>query len=130
MATRKSVSAGTVRTWAKSNLSKFDAALHPSIVGTPGKAGPRGRLHPSVIEAFHKANKSMRYETASDAERPTVTFKYATQNARGANITKTVTLLTSEARALLGHAEGTKGRFNIGALSEAYAASQAASKAA
>jgi hypothetical protein len=123
MATRKNVPAKTVRAWAKDNLSTFPENLHASIVGTPGKAGPRGRLHPEVIAAFKKANKSMTYETASEAELPTVTVTIKGTDKAGRPRSIKVTKTNAEARALLGQVgkdgKSQKGRFNLTALTEA-----------
>jgi hypothetical protein len=130
MASRKNVSASVVREWASENLSSIPEVGHKSVLGGKGDGSVvRGRLHPEVIAAFKKANKSLTYETASTAELPTVTFKYAAQNSKGANITKTATILTSEARTLLGHPAKRKGRFNLTELAAAYAASKNVAKA-
>lgn len=119
MATRKNVPAKTVRAWAKDNLSSIPKVGHASVMGKDGTGERvRGRLHPEVIAAFKKANKSMTYETASDAERPTVTVTIKATDSAGRPRSKKVTLLTTEARALLGQT-GKKGRFNMAALTEA-----------
>jgi hypothetical protein len=107
MATRKNVPARTVREWF--------AGLDPKPEGVPAP-GSRGRLHPTTIEAFHKANKGLRYETASEAEKPTITVKVPAKDARGRNITKTMTVTTEYARNLLGHEKGKRGRFDREAL--------------
>lgn len=114
MASRKNVTAAEVRAWARENMS--DAA-NIACLGSEA----RGRLAPNVVEAFHKAHKSKRYEPASER---TVTFEVAAKDKAGRNIKRKVTITTGEARALLGHAEGTKGRFNKEALASAYVASQ------
>lgn len=102
---RKNVPASTVRSWF--------AEAQPEGVPAPGS---RGRLHPETIEAFHKANKGLRYETASEAEKPTITVKVPAKDKRGRNITKTMTVTTEYARTLLGHDKGKRGRFNRDAL--------------
>lgn len=99
---RKNVSASTVRNWAKDNGVEV---------------GTRGRIHPNVISAFHKANKNMRYEVASDAEKRTVTVPVKVLDSLGRVQTKRVTVTTSEARDLLGHEKGRRGRFNRADLS-------------
>lgn len=117
MAARKNVSASVVREWAKTEAGS--KALTEAGAKFPGS---RGRLDPSTLGVFHKVNKGLRYETASEAEKPTITVKVPTQNARGAHITKTMTVTTEYARTLLGHDKGKRGRFNRAALVEALAA--------
>jgi hypothetical protein len=102
---RKNVPASAVREWF--------AEAQPEGVPTPGS---RGRLHPDTIAAFHKANKGKRYETASEAEKPTVTVPVKELDRIGRATTKQVTVTTAEARALLGQS-GRKGRFDKGLLS-------------
>ncbi len=130
MATRKNVSAATVRAWAKDNLASIPEVGHASVMGKDGTGERvRGRLHPEVIAAFKKANKSMTYETASDAERPTVTVTIKGTDSKGRARSIKRTLLTTEARALLGQT-GKKGRFNMAALTEAVQAAHDAESAA
>lgn len=131
---RKNVSAAEVRAWAVENLSSIPEEGHKSVLGAAGDGSKvRGRLHPEVIKAFHKANKGKVYETASDAEKPTVTVRITGKDKNGRNRPVTETLLTSEARALLGET-GKKGRFNMTALTAAvqarYDAERAAAQAA
>lgn len=111
---RKNVPASAVREW-------FAAQPAADVEGIP-TPGSRGRLHPDTIAAFHKANKGMCYETASEAEKPTVTFKATVLDKAGRKTTRSVTLTTEAARALLGHPAGRKGRFNMGDLTAAYEA--------
>ena len=68
----------------------------------------------------------MRYEVASEAEKPTITVKVPAKDSRGRNRTKVVTLTTEEARAALGHPKGKRGRFNMTELAEALAKREAA----
>lgn len=103
MATRKNVPASVVRTWAAEQGIEV---------------GSRGRLHPDVVKAFHKANKSKRYEPKV-AEAPTVTVKVKTKDKNGRNRSKDVTVTTAEARKILGHEKGKRGRFSKAALAEA-----------
>lgn len=114
MAARKNVPAAQVRSW-------FNEAK-PEGVPAPGK---RGRLHPSTIAAFHKANPRLRYETASEAEKPTITVPVTTLDKAGRKRTTQVTLTTEAARAALGHPKGKRGRFNRGDLSLALSAVEA-----
>jgi hypothetical protein len=111
MASRKNVPAATVRAWFKE--------AQPEGVPAPGS---RGRLHPDTIAAFHKANKGLRYETASEAEKPTITVPVVSLDKAGRKVTKNVTLTTEAARAALGHPSGRRGRFDKGALSLALSA--------
>lgn len=106
MSSKKNVPASAVRSWF--------AETSPTGVPTPGS---RGRLHPDTIAAFHKANPRMKYETASEAEKPTIAVPVKTLDSLGRVQTKTVTVTTKEARNLLGHADGKRGRFNKGDLS-------------
>lgn len=108
---KKSVAASAVRTWF--------AESKPEGVPAPGS---RGRLHPDTIAAFHKANPRLRYETASEAEKPTVTVPVVALDKAGRKVTKSVTITTEAARAALGHPEGKRGRFNKGDLSLALSA--------
>lgn len=114
MAARKNVPAAQVRSW-------FSEAK-PEGVPAPGK---RGRLHPSTIAAFHKANPRLRYETASEAEKPTITVPVVTLDKAGRKRTTQVTLTTEAARAALGHPKGKRGRFNKDDLSLALSAVEA-----
>lgn len=112
MATRKNVSASQVRSWF--------SETNPEGVPTPGS---RGRLHPDTIAAFHKANPRMRYETASEAEKPTVEVKGVESiDKAGRKTSKTVTLTTEQAREVLGHEAGKRGRFAKGDLALALSA--------
>ena len=118
MAARKNVSASTVRNWF--------AGLAPEAregVPTPGS---RGRLHPNTVAAFHKANPRMRYETASEAEKPTITVPVTGLDKAGRKTTRQVTLTTEAARSALGHLPGKRGRFNKGDLSDVLSQAEAA----
>lgn len=114
MATRKNVPASQVRSW-------FTEA-QPQGVPAPGT---RGRLHPDTIAAFHKANPRLRYETASEAEKPTITVPVTGLDKAGRKVTRQVTLTTEAARAALGHPSGKRGRFNKGDLALALSAREA-----
>ena len=115
MATRKNVPAAEVRNW-------FNEAK-PEGVPAPGS---RGRLHPDTIAAFHKANPRLRYETASEAEKPTITVPVTGLDKAGRKTTRQVTLTTEAARAALGHPKGQRGRFNKGDLSDVLSQVEAA----
>lgn len=111
MASRKNVPAATVRTWAAT--PEGTKALTEADAAFPGK---RGRLAPSTLAVFHKENPRMRYETASEAEKPTVTVAVVALDKRGRRYTKKVTITTEAARAALGHPKGKRGRFNMADL--------------
>lgn len=115
MASKKNVSASVVRAWFAEN--------QPEGVKAPGT---RGRLHPETLAAFHKANPRMRYETASEAEKPTVTVPVVSLDKAGRKVTKSVTLTTEQARDALGHPKGKRGRFNKADLSDVLAQVEAA----
>jgi hypothetical protein len=103
MASRKNVPASQVRSWF--------AGLDKAPEGVPAP-GSRGRLHPDTIAAFHKANKGMRYETASEAEKATIEVPgVVSLDKAGRKTSRTVTLTTEQARAALGHPKGKRGRF-------------------
>lgn len=99
---RKNVSAATVRTWA----AEQGIAV-----------GKRGRLNPAAVEAFHKANKGLKYEPRV-AEHRTITVEVPGKDSRGRNIKRKRTLTLPEARALIG-VEGKRGRISKAALVEA-----------
>lgn len=122
MATRKNVSASVVRDFL--NSDKGQEALTKAGVET--KVGSRGRHKPEQIAVFHKANPRLRYETASEAEQPTVEVSGVESiDKSGRRQVRTVTILTSEARAALGHPDGKRGRFDKGLLALALSASNA-----
>lgn len=104
MAAKKNVSASVVREWAKANDLKV---------------GARGRLNPDAVKAFHKANKGKVYVAASDAEKRTVTVKVQKVDSKGRKSMRPVTITTAEARKVLGHEPGKRGRISLEALSEA-----------
>lgn len=111
MASRKNVSASIVREWAAS--PEGTAALNAAGAKFPGS---RGRLDPSTVAAFHKANPRSRYETASEAEKPTITVPVVMLDKAGRKTTKSVTVTTAYARTLLGHEAGRRGRFDKSTL--------------
>ena len=115
MSARKNVAAAAVRSW-------FNEAK-PEGIPTPGS---RGRLHPDTIAAFHKANPRLRYETASEAEKPTITVPVVSLDKAGRKVTKSVTLTTEAARAALGHPKGKRGRFAKSDLSDVLSQMEAA----
>jgi hypothetical protein len=117
MASRKNVPAARVREWAAT--PEGSKALTEAGAKFPGK---RGRLDPSTLTVFHKENKGLRYETASEAEKPTITVKVPAKDSRGRTITKSMTVTTEYARSVLGHPAGRRGRFDRAALAEALAA--------
>lgn len=130
MSTKTNVSTATVREWAKENLSSIPEAGHFSVMGRSKEdrtllgdgSRVRGRLHPSVVEAFNKAHsKSRKVYAEKVAETPTVTFQVAALDKRGRTYKKSVTITTGEARVLLGHEKGKKGRLSKDALAAAYA---------
>lgn len=120
MASRKNVPASTVRTWAAT--PEGTAALTEAGAKFPGT---RGRLDPSTLGVFHKANPRLRYETASEAEKPTITVPVVSLDKAGRKATKSVTITTEAARAALGHPKGKRGRFNREDLSLALSAPMA-----
>lgn len=122
--TRKNVSTAAVRTWGAANLDLIPTEGHLSIKGKDGDFKPRGRIHPTVIEAFRKANKTKTYEVKV-AEAATVSFRGDTVDSIGRKTTKVVTLTVKEARALLGHEAGRKGRLSMAQVKEAWDATEA-----
>lgn len=106
MSARKPVPAANVRTWAKSNLDLVPAEGVASVNG-------RGRLHPTVIAAFRKANKGLTYEPKV-AQHRTMTVQYRVENAVGSLITKRHTLATATARDLLSQPSSRRGRIAQG----------------
>lgn len=112
MATRKNVPASAVRNFAAS--PEGVKALTEAGAKFPGS---RGRIDPTTIAVFHKANPRMRYETASEAEKATITVAVTSLDKNGRKYTRKVTLTTDAARAALGHPKGKRGRFNHDDLS-------------
>lgn len=117
---RKNVSASVVRDW--SATPEGTKALTEASAKFPGS---RGRLDQTTIAVFHKANPRLRYETASEAEKPTITVPVVGLDKAGRKTTRKVTLTTEAARAALGHPKGKRGRFNLGDLSLALSAAEA-----
>ena len=116
MSARRLVPASQVRSWF--------ADAQPAGVPVPGS---RGRLHPDTIAAFHKANPRMKYETASEAEKPTIEVKGVNSIDKGGRMqSRTVTITTETARGLLGHPDGKRGRFAKSDLALALSAVNAA----
>ena len=120
MASRRNVPAASVREWASTESGT--AALTEAGAKFPGS---RGRLDPTTLAVFHKANPRLRYETASEAEKPTITVPVTALDKNGRKYTKKVTLTTEAARAALGHPKGKRGRFNLADLSLALSAQEA-----
>ena len=115
MSARKNVPASAVRTWY--------AGLDPAVQATMPTPGSRGRLHPDTIAAFHKANPRSKYETASEAEKPTIEVKGVESiDKAGRKQSRTVVITTEAARGLLGHPDGKRGRFAKGDLALALSA--------
>lgn len=121
MASRKNVTASTVRDWAKGEAGA--KALTEAGAKFPGT---RGRLDPTTIAVFHKANPRLRYETASEAEKPTITVPVVGLDKAGRKTTRKVTITTEAARAALGHPKGKRGRFNLADLSDVLSQAEAA----
>lgn len=118
---RKNASAAEVRTWARQNID-----LIPEEARAGLGENARGRIHPAIKKAFEKANPRKVYGEKTDAEKPKVTFKAVVLDSAGRKTTREVALTTAEARALLGHESGRKGRFNKSDLTAAYEAKVAA----
>lgn len=121
MAARKNVPASTVREWATTD--EGTKALTEAGAKFPGS---RGRLDPTTLAVFHKANPRLRYETASEAEKPTITVPVTGLDKAGRKVTRKVTLTTEAARAALGHPKGKRGRFNMADLSDVLSQAEAA----
>lgn len=85
MSKRKNVSASTVREWAAS--PEGAQTLTDAGAKFPGS---RGRLDPSTVAAFKKANPSLTYEEKV-AEGPHITLALPAKDKRGRNITRKVT---------------------------------------
>lgn len=124
---RKNVPASAVREWAATPAGS--AALSAAGAKTPGS---RGRLDPSTIAAFSKANKGKSYETGV-AEAPTFKVPVTTLDKNGRKTTVQREVTNAEARTLLGqvskNAKGedvmTRGRMNHGLLALALSAQEA-----
>jgi hypothetical protein len=121
---RKNISAAVVRAWAVT--PEGFQALADAVAPMPGK---RGRLHADTLDVFHAQNKGLVYEQASEAEKPSVTFKAVVLDSAGRKTTRSITLTTEAARDLLGHPKGKVGRLSHEMLGEAYSAQVAAEAA-
>lgn len=121
MASRKNVPASAVREWAAT--AEGSKALTEANAKFPGS---RGRLDPTTLAVFHKGNPRLRYETASEAEKPTITVPVTGLDKNGRKTTRKVTLTTDAARAALGHPKGRRGRFNVADLSDVLSQAEAA----
>lgn len=131
MSTKTNVSTATVRAWAAENLTSIDIAGHLSVLGKNGDGtNVRGRVHPTVREAYNKAHsKSRKVYAEKVAESRTITFDVAMRNSAGRWYKKSVTIDTSAARVLLGQSPDpdkgqTRGRMSHAKLALAYAASK------
>lgn len=120
MATRKNVSASVVRTFLAT--PEGVAALKAAGAPTPGA---RGRIHADSVAVFHKHNPRSQYETASEAQKPTVEVPVTMLDKAGRKTTRKVTITTEAARAALGHPKGQRGRFALDTLSLALSAAEA-----
>jgi len=121
MATRKNVPASAVRDFARTDAGA--AAIKAAGAKFPGS---RGRIDPSTLTVFHKENPRLRYETASEAEKPTVEVSgVVSLDKAGRKTSRTVTLTTEQARSVLGHPAGKRGRFAKSDLALALSAANA-----
>lgn len=106
---KRNVSAAIVREWAKDNLSSISEEGHLSLTGRNGVV--RGRLHPKVIEAFNRANKSQKYDPSvkTPNEKTLIKRTIMVESKSGRKTPRTVTLTADEVRTLT-KTEGTVGR--------------------
>ena len=111
------VSAAEVRAWGRENIASIPEGARACLGETA-----RGRLHPEVTEAFRKAHKGRKGYTPKVAEGNTVTVPVTMLDKAGRKTTVKRTLATTEARRVLGHAEGKKGRLSKDTLSLALSA--------
>lgn len=119
---KRLVSASIVREFLRSDAGQ--AALTAAGVST--KVGSRGKHNPAQVAVFHKANKGLRYEQASDAEKPTIEVSGVESIDKAGRVQRrTVRLTTEQARAVLGHPEGRRGRFAKSDLALALSAANA-----
>lgn len=122
MASKRNVSASIVREWLLSDAGQ-NALRNADVTTVVGK---RGRHKPEQVAVFHKGNPRLRYETASEAEKPTITVPVTTLDKAGRKRTEQRTLTTAEARAVLGHPAGKRGRFAKADLSDVLSQAEAA----
>ncbi len=109
----KEVNASTVRAWLTEQGQN------------PGK---RGRISAEQKDAFNKAHskKGLKYVPQGEAEKPTIEVPgVVTIDKAGRKATRTVTVTTEAARALLGHEAGRRGRFSKATLALALSAQAA-----
>lgn len=124
---RKNVPASRVREWF-AGLSDEQRAALPEGTKAPGS---RGRLDPTTITAFAKANPREQYVQGTTAPQ-TVTLRVTGKDRRGRNTARNVEVPVSEARTLAGQPTSQRGRLSEAAIqqaSEALSAQRAEAKA-
>ena len=106
---KRNVSAATVRAWAADNLKSISEEGHLSLTGRNGVV--RGRLHPKVIEAFNRANKSQKYDPSVKTPNEATLIKQTimVESKSGRKTPRTVTMTAQEVRTLT-KTTGTVGR--------------------
>jgi len=110
---RKPVSTSEVRAWARQNLTLVPEAGHKCLSATA-----RGRLHPEVVKAFRKHNKSRDYAEGA-AEAPTVTVRVPRTDKNGRISLRSQSIAVPFARevaSLAGVEVGARGRLSDEAL--------------
>lgn len=111
------VPASEVRAFLKANPTLIPEGAEKSVNG-------RGRLAPSAVEAFNKANKGKREYAEGNVETMVLTFKAT--SPKGRVVTRQALLPKDAVRALAGEKAGLRGPLSKEALAtaaEAYAKS-------
>ncbi len=80
--------AATVRAWAQANPTLVPAEGAHTVTKVNGR-NPKGRLHPSVRQAFNKANPRAKYSEGTEAMKP---LSYRHTQPSGRTVTKVVML--------------------------------------
>lgn len=104
--------ASVVRAWAKANPSLVPAEGEHTV-----RDGARGRLHPSVREAFNaNVSRSARYTEGTPKQVP-LTYRHAQPSGR--TVAKTVLVPEVGVRLLAGDLAGKRGPLSKAALAGA-----------
>lgn len=91
-----------------------------------GLSGKRGRISATDAQRFNKGNKSQHYTPQGVAEKRHSTIPGVVGlDKAGRKVTKSVTIPTEDARALLASSQGKRGRLSVSTVALALSAQNA-----